>query len=94
MATRRTPRNRALAHGEYVEPGSLFVPTDWIPITVGAAHVPLRALRANGTGTLTVTMPGGSGRVMNFLAGETRYGMFLAVTGSTGTAGTGLEGGV
>jgi hypothetical protein len=51
---------------------------------------PIRAIRANTAGTVTVTTSGGS-RVMNFAAGETRDVVATHVTAAT--AG-GLEGAV
>lgn len=65
--------------------GSLYVPTDWVPITPGASALakPVRALRANTDGTITATTGAGNSRVMNFLAGETRYGAFTHVTAAT-----------
>ena len=77
--------------GEFVRQSSSYVPVDWVPITPGEEHRPLRAIRANTEGTVTVTMGNSTDRVLNFLAGETRYGMFDAVTAATAT---GLEGGV
>lgn len=79
-----------------VGPQSLIVPVDWLPVTAGGTNQTspfgfYRAIRANVAGTITVTTPGGSGRVMNFAAGETRYGIFLAVTAATAT---GIEGGI
>lgn len=79
-----------------VGPQSLVVPVDWLPITAGGTnHVGpfgfYRALRAVVAGTITVTTPGGASRVMNFAAGETRYGIFTDVTAATATT---IEGGV
>ena len=78
---------------KHTGPTSVFVPSDWVEITPGADALPksLRCIRANTAGTVTVTTPGGAGRVMNFLAGETRLGIFTHVTAATAT---GLEGGV
>lgn len=76
---------------------SLEVPTDWVPVTAGGTNRAsakgfYRALRANTAGTITVTMPGSTtARVLNFLAGETRYGMFTDVSAATAT---GVEGGI
>jgi hypothetical protein len=77
----------------YVNPATLHVPVDWIPITPGPSEFtrPLRAIRANTSGTVTVTMATEESRVLNFYAGETRFGIFLAVTAADAT---GLEGGV
>lgn len=69
------------------------VALDWLPITPGADPLdpPLRAIRANTAGTVTVNTALGTARVMNFLAGETREGVFTHVTAATAT---GLEGAV
>lgn len=78
-----------------IGPNSLVVPVDWLPVTAGGTNQTstrgfYRALRANAAGTIIVTTPIGS-RTMNFLAGETRYGIFLTVSGGTAT---GIEGGI
>jgi hypothetical protein len=74
----------------YVTPTSDFVPVDWVPITPSGTDLarPFRAIRANADCTITVLMPGSTTpRVMPFLAGETRLGMFTRVTAiSAGTA--------
>jgi hypothetical protein len=72
-------------------PRSTGVPVDWVELTPGAGALakPVRAIRANGAGTVTVTTPGGAGRVMNFLAGETRLVYATHVTAATAS---GLEG--
>lgn len=80
-----------------IGPQSLVVPVDWLPVTAGGTNdTPpqgfYRALRATGAGTITVTTPGGSGRVLNFADGETRYGVFLSVDAASGP--TAIEGGV
>lgn len=69
-----------------ISPGALVVPVDWVTITPAATvfPIPYRAIRCKGAGTVTVTTPGAAGRVMNFNDGETRYGMFLAITASAG----------
>jgi len=69
------------------------VPTDWIPITPGASPLatPVRCIRANGAGTVTVTTATGDSRTMNFLAGETRP---VACTHVTAATASGLEGGI
>jgi hypothetical protein len=66
---------------------------DWVSITPGASALdtPVRAIRANTAGTVTVTTPLGSGRVMNFLAGETRS---VSATHVTAATATGLEGAI
>lgn len=64
------------------------------PSDVADLAVPVRALRANAAGTIKVSMPGNGVRVdrtLNFLAGETRVGVFLKVF-ATGTSATGIEG--
>lgn len=84
---------------KYAGPTSLFVPTDWVPVTAGDPHPPLRALRAAGAGNVTVVTPGSQAedpptyRTLAFAAGETRVGMFIEVTDDATTA-TGLEGGL
>ena len=77
----------------YSNPSQLTVPSDWVPITPGPNKLPkvLRAIRANTEGTVTVNTLGGENRVLNFLAGETRQGMFTHVTAATAT---GLEGAI
>jgi hypothetical protein len=69
-----------------------YLASDWVTITPGASPLatPIRAIRANGAGTVTVTTAGGS-RVMNFLAGETRWVRATHVTAATAT---GLEGAI
>jgi uncharacterized protein len=67
---------------------------DWVPITPGASALatPVRAIRANAAGTVTVKMRGnGQSRTLNFLAGETRTVFATHVTAATAT---GLEGAV
>lgn len=78
----------------YVDAASTFVPVDWVPIAASADALarPVRALRAEGAGTVTVNTAGGSNRVLNFKDGETRYGIFTHVTAITGP--TAVEGGV
>jgi hypothetical protein len=73
---------------------SISVTPDWIPLSddtdgFDALTKPLRAIRANTAGTVTVVMASGESRTLNFAAGDTRYGIFVAVTGATAT---GLEG--
>jgi hypothetical protein len=70
---------------KYAQANSSYVTPDWAPITPAAEPFtrPCRAIRANTEGTVTVNMPGGNDRVLNFKAGETRYGIFLAVTAAT-----------
>ncbi|MDB5597387.1 MAG: hypothetical protein JWM36_4348 [Hyphomicrobiales bacterium] len=69
------------------------VPVDWVPITPSASPLarPVRAIRANGAGTVTVTTGADASRVMNFLAGETRLIYATYVTAATAA---GLEGAV
>lgn len=79
-----------------VGPQSLVVPADWLSVTAGGTNAVspngvYRALRATVAGTITVDTAGGTGRVMAFAAGETRYGVFLNVSAATAT---GIEGGV
>jgi hypothetical protein len=94
----QSTRSRSVAarkHAENVDTASLYVPTDWVPITPGTPHAKLRALRANTAGTISVKTAGSdsSYRSLNFLAGETRYGIFIDVRVS-GTSATGIEGGI
>jgi hypothetical protein len=74
-----TPENAA----KYVGVTSQFVPVDWEPITPGPATLarPYRAIRASDECEIEVKMAGSGGatRTLKFMAGETRYGMFLAV---------------
>lgn len=83
-------RNAANASSNTTAP-----PFDWVPITPAAGDLatPVRAIRANAAGTVTVktALSGNTERVLNFLAGETRYGYFIAVTAATAT---GLEGAI
>lgn len=80
----------------YQDVSALNVPIDWVPITVGADPLArqCRAIRANGAGTITVTTATGESRVMNFLAGETRYIIATHITAATGAAATGIEAGI
>lgn len=67
---------------------------DWVPIVPGANPLaqPIRAIRANTAGTVTVTLKrGGASRTMNFAAGETRTIWATHVTAATST---GLEGAI
>lgn len=66
-------------------------PVDVILITPGAGALakPVRWIRANGAGTVTVTTFAGTSVVMDFLAGETR---FVGATHVTAATATGLEG--
>lgn len=80
---------------KYGSGSDYFVPIDWVSITPGAGLLanPLRAIRANEAGTITVTMKwNGQSRVLNFLAGETRLGWFSHVTAASGI--TTIEGAV
>jgi hypothetical protein len=73
------------------ELGTFAPATDVILITPGAGALasPIRAIRANGAGTVTVTTFAGNSRVLNFLAGETRN---ICATHVTAATATGLEG--
>lgn len=64
---------------------------DVILITPGAGALakPVRWIRANGAGTVTINTFAGNSRVLNFLAGETR---FVGATHVTAATATGLEG--
>jgi hypothetical protein len=64
---------------------------DVILITPGPSALaqPVRALRANGAGTITLTTAAGNSVVCNFLAGETRYIFATHVTAATAI---GIEG--
>lgn len=64
---------------------------DVLLITPGADPLarPVRALRANGAGTITITTYAGNSRVLNFAAGETR---FVGATHVTAATATGIEG--
>lgn len=74
---------------------SLFVPVDWVPLAASSDTLdrPLRAIRADTDCTITVRTAVSENedpqttRDMKFLAGETRYGVFTAITAiSAGTA--------
>lgn len=64
---------------------------DVLSITAGASALsrPIRAIRANGAGTITITTFAGNSRTLNFLAGETR---FVGATHVTAATATGIEG--
>lgn len=67
---------------------------DWVPIVPSADPLaqPIRAIRANTDGTVTVTMKKtGASRTLNFVAGETRT---LWATHVTAATATGLEGAI
>lgn len=72
---------------------SLIPPIDWVPAVLHATNylaTPVRQLRANSAGTIIVELAGskGTARTLNFLAGETRSGLFIALrTGGSITAG-------
>jgi hypothetical protein len=80
-------------------PVSNNMPIDWLPITAGASRINdangnpavVKAIRANGAGTVTVTTIAGTSRVLNFAAGEMRL---LMVTHVTAATATGLEGAI
>lgn len=76
---------------KYGGPESNFTATDVILITPGAGALtkPVRAIRANAAGTVTVTTFAGNSVVCNFAAGETR---FIGATHVTAATATGLEG--
>jgi hypothetical protein len=79
---------------QYSSPGLESPALDWVPITPGAGALttPIRAIRANTAGTVTVTTKWtGASRVMNFLAGEERSIWATHVTAATAE---GLEGAV
>lgn len=69
---------------------SQYVPVDWVPIAPGPDDLdrPFRAIRASAECTISVRMPlTTTTRVLPFLAGETRYGIFTRVEDiSDGTA--------
>lgn len=77
-----------------VDPTVPAAPND-VPFQIG---IPCRALRANVAGVIRVStavssqLPTPVTRDMNFLAGETRYGIFTRVW-ATGTTATGIEAG-
>lgn len=67
---------------------------DWVPIVPSAAALatPIRAIRANTDGTVTVTMKRtGASRTLSFIAGETRT---LWATHVTAATAAGLEGAI
>lgn len=70
---------------------ALNTAVDVLLITPGAGALarPVRWLRANGAGTMTITTFAGQSRVLNFLAGETR---FVGATHVTAATATGIEG--
>lgn len=75
-------------------PSSAVPALDWVPITPGVSALasPVRAIRANTAGTVTVTMKyNGQSRVLNFAAGEERSVWASHVTAATAT---GLEGAI
>jgi hypothetical protein len=76
---------------KYAKPGGGTTAVDVILITAGASPLakPVRAIRANGAGTVTVTTFAGNSVVCNFAAGETR---FIGATHVTAATATGLEG--
>lgn len=67
---------------------------DVVPIDVSSTdHTPAqpyRALRANVAGTITVDTLSGTGRVLNFAAGEQRA-VYVTKIYKTGTTATGIE---
>ncbi len=89
----------AFADNRDTDLNDLWVSPDWIPLTPGEPHRKVRAIRAQTAGVVAVKTAGSGDevRLLNFLAGETRYGMFLQVEEvptEGGTPATGLEGGV
>lgn len=78
----------------YVTATSVFVPTDWIPLTGtdGVLTKSLRAIRANAAGSLVCRLAGSTAdRTLNFAAGETRMGIFTQIVSFSGS---GLEGAI
>jgi hypothetical protein len=80
---------------KYVGANSLNVPVDWVPLD-GTDLPPsgvscFRGIRANTAGTVTAKTANGVSRTLNFLAGETRWGVFIEIVSATAT---GLEGAV
>ena len=76
---------------------STLPPLDWVPIAPHATNdlpAPVRAIRANTAGVVNAktALSGDTYRALNFLAGETRYGYFLAVKDDS--TATGLEGAI
>jgi hypothetical protein len=71
--------------------GATYAPVEVILITPGAGALarPVRWIRANGAGTVTITTFAGTSVALNFLAGETR---FVGATHVTAATATGLEG--
>lgn len=71
----------------------LGVHDDWLIVTSGSDTTtyspPLRALRANTSGVIKVDTLTKTGVLMNFAAGETRYGKFVKVY-ATGTTVAGV----
>ena len=70
---------------------SKMTAVDVILITPGASPLskPVRALRANGAGNMTITTFAGNSVVVNFAAGETRQ---IGATHVTAATATGIEG--
>lgn len=68
-----------------------YTAVDCFPITPGGSALarPVRAIRANGAGTVTITTFAGASRTLNFLAGETRM---VGATHVTAATASGLEG--
>lgn len=64
---------------------------DVIVVTPGASPLarPVRSLRAEGAGTMTITTFAGNSVVCNFKAGETRQ---IGATHVTAATATGIEG--
>ena len=85
------PVSTGLDANSTLTPDSLITSPDVLLITPGASPLarPVRALRANGAGTITVTTFAGNSRVLNFSAGETR---FVGCTHVTAATATGIEG--
>lgn len=77
----------------YASPDQLGTAVDVLTnISASASPLssPVRALRANTAGTVTITTFAGNSRTLNFLAGETRFVGATHVTAMSGV--TGLEG--
>lgn len=78
-------------------PTSGYAPVDWVPLEPNSDGSfpplanPLRGIRANSAGTVTVVTAAGEERVMNFASGETRLAVISSVVEATAS---GLEGAV
>lgn len=96
MSVERDTAVKDLANSNVI--GSHVDPIDWNPVTPHAVNdqpgFPCRALRATVAGNIAVYTAASPtvARVMAFLAGETRRGVFLRVLAVSTTA-TGIEAG-